>query len=170
MSNTQRVLKVGEQIETTLRSWEFGKTKGKGTKYLRLNFNGYIQKNLWLWSSPKAKQQGMEVLETLGFKGKDVLMCRNEGALDTSKIVLVTIDEVTNKDGKNYYSASWVNDPDKVMSGFKENSKMTKDELDEFSMDTSSYIEDAQDIEPPASSSKEYTQTDASFAADDIPF
>lgn len=168
MSNQNRVLKVGEQVETTLRSWEFGKTQGKGTKYLRLNFNGYIQKNLWLWSSPKAIKQGMEILKILGFKGKDVLMCRAEGSLDTSKVVLVTIDEVTNKNGKHYYSASWVNDPDKVFGGFQENDKMTKDELDEFSMDTSSYIEDAQDIEPPAAT-QDY-KTEDGFTADNIPF
>lgn len=167
MSN-KKPLKVGDQVETTLRTWEFGKTLGKGTKYLRLNFDGYIQKNLWLWSSPKATKQGMDVLETLGFKGKDILMLRNENALDTKKVVLVTIDEVTNKDGKSYYTASWVNDPDKIMSGFKQADNMTSDELDEFSMDTTSYIDDAQDIDQPASS--EYKGPEAGFASDDIPF
>ena len=161
-----RKLKVGEQIETTLRSWSFGKTKGKETKYVKLSFNGYVDKNLWLWSSPKAKKQGMEVLELLGFKGADISMLANEGALDTKKTVLVTIDEIRNHNGKQYYTASWVNDPDKAFGGFREDKTMTKDDLDEFSLDTSAYIEDAQDIDPPASSD----QTETQFTADDIPF
>lgn len=167
----QRVLKVGEQTETTLRAWEFGKTKGKGTKYVKLVFNGYITKNLWLWSSPKAKKQGMDILKVFGFKGSDVTMLRNEGALDTKKVVMVTIDSVRTHNSKNYYEASWVNDPDQIFGGFQESKNMTMDELDEFSMDTSSYIDDAQDIDKPAASedysSKEEMPT---FAAEEIPF
>lgn len=164
MSNDKK-LKVGEQIETTIRSWEFGKTPTKGTKYIRIRFNNYITKTIWPWS-PKAQEHAIKTLETLGFKGKDLSMLKNDDALDTKKIFLVTIDEVKTSNGKNYYEASWVNDPDKIFGGF--NSELSKDELDEFSMDVSGYIADAKDIDPPASSENYSSST--TYAADDIPF
>lgn len=170
MAQQQRKFKVGEQVETTVRSWEFGKTPNKGTKYVRIRFNNYITKTIWPWS-PKAQAHAMETLETLGFRGKDLTMLRHEGALNTQKQFLVTIDEINTKDNKHYYEASWVNDPDKIMSGFNAG-EMTKDELDEFSLDTSAYIENAQDIEPPAASDDIYNTPaeEPNFAADSIPF
>ena len=41
-------LKVGSQVETTLRGWSLGKSRNKGTPYCRLMFNNYISKDLWL--------------------------------------------------------------------------------------------------------------------------
>lgn len=168
MSNTIKTLKVGEQTEVKVRSWMFGKTKERGTKYVKILFDNYIEKTIWPWS-PKAQEHAMQTLETLGFQGANLSMLSNDHALNRDKYFMVTIDNIRQYNGKNYYEASWINDPDKMMGGFMEN-KLTADELDEYSLDVSGYIENAQDIETPAATSQEYTATETNFASDQIPF
>jgi len=168
MSQYKRVLKVGEQVEARLRSWTMGKTKGKGSPYIKVSFEGFISRNLWL--SDKAMEQTMKTLEILGFNGSNLKMIAQDGALNAGKIFLVTIDEVRHVDKKIYYEASWINDPDKILSGFN-NKDVTEDLLDELNIDTRAYIENAQDIEPPAATQPEYNvSSDPGFASDDIPF
>lgn len=164
MSN-QRKLKVGEQLETKLRGWTAGRSQKKGTPYIRLMFDGYISKDLWL--TKKNMERVMETLELLGFRGTDLSQIADDDALDKTKIVMVTIDEVDEYKGKTYYKASWINDPDKIFGGF--DGKVEKDLLDDLKgYDTRAYIDGATDR---SERQPDYTlSTDANFASDDIPF
>ena len=165
MSN-QRKFKIGEQTETTLRGWSAGKSQKKGTPYVRLVFNHYISKDLWL--TKKNMERVMETLELLGFRGTDLSQLSNENALDKEKIVMVTIDESREYNGKTYYQASWINDPDKMFGGPGEFSKDLLDELKGY--DTRAYIDGAVDQSQPKNDGGYNVNQDANFASSDIPF
>lgn len=167
MSN-QRKFKIGEQTETTLRGWSAGRSQQKGTPYIRLVFQDYISKDLWL--TKKNMERAMGILEMLGFKGTDLSQIANDDALDKTKIVMATIDESREYNGKTYYTASWINDPDQAFGGAGEIEKDLLDDLKGF--DTRAYIEGATDQSQPQAQKQQSTNTstDTNFAADDIPF
>jgi len=175
-------LQIGSMTLATIRSWELGKTKPtpekpNGSKYVRIIFSNRISKTLWatdgVFASPKSAKIFWDTLATMGFRGNMLSMLANDGALDTETQFEVTIESEREYEGKFYYEASWINRP--FQAGFKENN-MTDDELSEFDIDASAYIEDTVDLNKPAvaedfAQQPEYnTATDATFAADDIPF
>lgn len=163
MSN-QRKFKIGEQTETTLRGWSAGRSQNKGTPYIRLVFNDYISKDLWL--TKKNMERAMATLEMLGFRGTDLSQIADDNALDKTKVVMVTIDESREYNGKTYYTASWVNDPDDQFGGAQE---IEKDLLDDLKgMDTRAYIDGA--VDKSANVNHAQPSTDANFASSDIPF
>lgn len=156
-----RDLKVGEQLEVRLKSWKLGRSKEKNTPFIRLIFENYISKDLWV--TQKNMPNLMPVLELLGYNQPTLKGIADENALEKEKIVLVTIDSIREYEGKKYYEASWINDPDKIMQGY--NSKGTTpdllDELDRF--DTRAYIDtnnDTQDYSNGSSMEDRYDDND----------
>lgn len=157
--------KVGDRVLTTVRKWEVGKSKNKGTKFVRVQLEGFIS---WTgYITPKTTAKTMEALETMGFRGTSLSQLGAQGALDTETEIVAVIGEIREWEGKTYYNADWINQ--NAAFGFNEESK---DLLDEFDIDTRAYISDTKDISPPAST--EYAQQAPAethnFTADDIPF
>lgn len=153
-------LKKGDNILTTVRSWTVGKSKNRGTKYVRVSLDGYIDWTGWLTDKTTAKT--MEQLAIMGFKGSNLGMLKNEDALDKNKEIVAVIGDSRDYKGKTYYSADWIN----RAGGFTGDNA----DLDEFAdIDTRAYIDGAVDDEPAVN--EDYSiGTDPSFTASDIPF
>lgn len=162
----EKKLKKDDKTKSKIASWELGKTKGKGTRFVRVKFFGKIEWTGWL--TAKTEENTMGTLADMGFKGSNLSMLAQDGALDTEPQYEITIDSSRQYEGKTYYSARWVN---KIYEAkFKPNKDI---DLSEFDQDVSGYIPDAQDINPPATSESQpdyNVSTDANFASDDIPF
>ena len=166
---TKKKFKEGDSVLTSIRKWELGKSDKKNTKYVRVTFNHYISWTGWL--TPGAMANTMKALETMGFKGSKISDLQYDNALNTEKEFACVIDSSRVWKENTYYDAAWVNAA--FETGFDDKSKGM---LGEFDMDTRAYIEDAQDMSPPASQDdgimdQNYDiSTDANFTADDIPF
>lgn len=165
---TQRKFKKGEQVPAKIRSWTVGKNPKNGNLCVKINLEGYIQWTGWLTTA--ATPYTMKTLEACGFRGANLGQLRHDNALDTSKEFFAIIGESRVHDGKTYYEADFINDPDKQVSGWSDKNveKDLVDELERF--DTRAYIDGASDIEPPAATQDYSVNTDANFASDDIPF
>lgn len=159
MAQQQRRYKIGEQVETNLRAWTTGRSKEKNTPYIRLLFDGYISKDLWITKSNE--EWYMKTLELLGFKYDSLAGIKEPDALDKEKIVSAVIEEEREYNGKYYYQASFIN-----ATGI--DCEITDDLLSEFrGIDTRAYIKGA----TPAQGAGESTQgVDGNFTAKDIPF
>lgn len=157
-----RKLNKDDQVNGRITSWELGKTPEKGTKYVRVRFSGRVEWTGWL--TPKTEENTMLTLEILGFKGASLKMLTNDNALDTKTEFSLTIQESRQYKDKWFHTARWVNRP--FRAGFKKDDSV---DLDEFDIDTSAYIADAEDQDPPASS-ENFGSDSPTFSADDIPF
>ena len=160
--------KIGDKILTSVLRWTVGKTSGKGTKYVKVTLSGGIDWTGWL--TPKAMDNTMKHLATMGFKGSKISDLQYDKALNTDLDLSAEIGSTREYKGNTYYEAKWVNSIRDL--GFDDKAKGI---LDEFDIDTRAYIDDAQDMAPPASSEGLLDQdfdleTDATFTADDIPF
>jgi hypothetical protein len=163
MSSLKKKFKPDEQVLCKVRSWTIGKSKEKGTKYIRVSFSQGITWTGWL--TDKTTEKTMKTLEDLGFKGRNLAMLTEENALDMENEFLVTIESSREYEGNTYYDARWVN---KAWEGGFKRSKVDDDLLKEFeSVDTRPYIEGATDITKPAATDDVYSPE---FASDMIPF
>lgn len=154
--------KVKDRVLTTVRKWTVGKSPNKGTKYVRVQLEGFITWTGYL--TPKTTAKTMEALEIMGFRGSNLSQLGVENALDTETEIVAVIGEVREYQGKTYYNADWINK--NTAFGFDEEAK---DLLDEFNVDTRAYIADAEDMSRPAH--QEYTSSsEATFDTSDIPF
>ncbi len=160
--------KVGDRIITKVRNWAVGKSKEKGTRFVRVNLDNYIT---WTgWVTKAALEHTLKALETMGFKGADLSMIQYPNALNCEVEVVAVIEELREYKGKTYYEASFINKVDEA--GFKESKE--SDETIEFfkQIDTRAYITDAKDISGPAANDFNPGNQSASedFANQQIPF
>lgn len=166
MENKQ-IHKKGSQVETKIRSWSIGKNPKNGNLCIKVNLEGRIQWTGWLTTD--SKPYTIKALNEMGFVGANLGMITEENALDTQKVFLAVIGDSRVYEGKTFYEAEFVNDPDKYMGGFSDKN-VTQDMVNELnSIDCRGYIEDAKDISSPAASEYSFS-TSANFASDDIPF
>lgn len=151
----------GDGVITKVRRWEVGKSKVKGTPYVRVQLDGYIS---WTgYITPNTTEKTMQALATMGFKGTNLKQLGNDNALDTNTTIVAVIGESREYNGKTYYNADWINK--EASRGFDEKSK---DLLDDFDIDTRAYIENTKDISKISESNTQ--QNTPTFTADDIPF
>lgn len=149
---------VGMSVLSTIRSWTLGKSKGKGTPYVKVVFNNYID---WTgWITRDAMENTIKQLKIMGFTGQKWSDLKAPNALNTEVEFACTIDEVRQYNGKNYYSASWINNPS--ATGFT--GDFDDREMAEFdAMDIRAYM-------PQSSNQQSSTGNTPGFTADDIPF
>ena len=156
---TERKYQKGEQVETKLRTWKGGITPGKGTKYIRLVFDNYISKDLWL--TAKNMENVMKTLKIFGFNGDNLGDLMDENSLDKNKYVYAIIEDSREHNGKTYYNASFINDPDAQYGVMKDTPQDLYDHLKRF--DTRAYKDAPQRQVAPG-------PVQNTFTADDIPF
>ena len=135
--------KIGQEVLTQVTKWTLGKSAVKQTRFIRVSFKGGIAKTLYL--TPGTQENVMKDLATMGFKGSNIQMLKEENALDMDKDLRVTIDDTREYEGNTYYDASWINPVGG--SGFDES---CMDMIDDFDIDTRAFIDDAKDISSPA--------------------
>lgn len=155
----------GDRVLTSVRKWSLGKSKNKGTKFIKVQLQGGIT---WTgYFHPNSMEKTMEALEIMGYQGSNINQIGAPNALDTETEVVAVILDSWDYQGKTYYNAKWINK--NASFGFDEKSE---DLLDDFNIDTRAYIDGAKDISPPASS--EFGNSDLvdshNFTANDIPF
>lgn len=147
-------LKTGDSIIGQIKRWTLGKSKNKGTPFIRVTFTGG---HAWTgYLTPNTHENVLKQLEIMGFKGANLKMLKNDDALDSKRDLSLTLGESREYQGNTYWDIDWVN----KLGGCQIDDPSV---LDDFDMDTRAYIEDAKDIDPPAT-------TDTTFTADDIPF
>lgn len=164
MANTK--YKPDQRVLTSVRSWTIGKSPKKGTRFVKVFLENYIE---WVgYDTPNTIAKANEALEIMGFKGANWGMLASDDALDKTREIAAVIDEVREYKGKFYHKAKWIN---KVSTGGF-TGDVDQDLLDEFSdVDTRAYIADAQDPEPALDESYQVsTDTNFTFTEDDIPF
>jgi len=156
--------KIGDNVITNLRSWKIGKIEKTGTRYVRLKFNNYISKDLYL--TRKGMEHAMQVLETLGYAYSDLSGLADSKALDTEKEVIAVIDKTREYNGNIYYEASFINKM--PTTGLEE--EIPQDLLDELkTYDTAAYFKGS--TSAPPSNQPQTSGLDAGgFTTDDIPF
>lgn len=156
--------KTDEKVVTQVRSWEVGKSGTKGTPYVRVKFDHYIDWTGWL--TTKTMERTLNTLAILGFNGANLGMLKHDDALDKTKEFSAVIDEARDYQGKWYHSAKFINSV--FEGGFS--GDMDDDIAD---IDCRAYIADAVEDNQPASSgygSDAYSAPDGGFTCEEIPF
>ena len=150
-------LKKGDAIVGQVKRWALGKSKNKGTPFIRVTFTG--GHNWTGYLTPNTHETVLKQLGIMGFKGSNLKMLKNDDALKTDKDLSLVLGESREYQGKTYWDIDWVN---KIGGCVIEDESV----LDYFDFDTRAYISDTQDIDPPAATEKQ----DTHFTASDIPF
>ena len=78
-------LKKGDAIVSQVKKWTLGKSKNKGTAFVRVTFFGG---HTWTgYFTPNTHENVMKQLEIMGFNGANIKMLANDNALNTKKAI-----------------------------------------------------------------------------------